>query len=175
MIPLYQHIKGKKHKNKIDEKYLFKSDSNIEELPNSRFKCIVCNLEINGPIPLEQHLNGKNHLKKINKFEILIENSKFDSHIEELEKSKFKCIVCNLEINGPITLEQHLIGKNHLKKINKSNPISKKSNTTSLNSNIEELENSHFKCIVCNLEINGPVPLEQHLNGKNHLKKIILN
>ena len=89
----------------------------IIKTSNFKFNCIFCKFEINGLIPLNQHINGKYHLKNLNKSQTFLENSKLDSSIRELGNSKFECLICNLEINGPITLKQHLNGKNHLKNI----------------------------------------------------------
>jgi transcription elongation factor Elf1 len=142
----------------------------IIKTSNFKFNCIFCKFEINGLIPLNQHINGKYHLKNLNKSQTFLENSKLDSNIKELGNSKFECLICNLEINGPITLKQHLNGKNHLKKEN--NRFDILIEKSKLDSNIKELKNSKFECLICNLEINGSITLEQHLNGKNHLKNI---
>jgi len=84
-----------------------------------------------------------------------------------MEHSEYKCVDCNLLFNGPIPLEQHMKGNVHL--INKKTSLLE--DLIFQNNKIIKVNNQQYECTVCDVLINGLIPLDQHLKGQKHLKK----
>lgn len=98
----------------------------------NEFHCILCDLKFNGEVPLEQHLESKKHREAGARFAISNFRTAPRSLIDKLtpavkdaaardgkvivtESKDFLCTVCNVSLTGVVSLEDHLVGGDHLK------------------------------------------------------------
>ena len=69
--------------------------------------------------------------------------------------SGFECSLCQVKCTRISTFNDHLIGKQHKKKLEMLHP-----------------PNRNIRCEICNVEANDQVGLDMHLAGKKHKKKV---
>jgi hypothetical protein len=85
-----------------------------------------------------------------------------DNNLSSLRKnsfvSGFDCSLCQVKCTRKKTFNDHLIGKQHKKKLEMLHP-----------------PNRNFRCEICNVEANDQVGLDMHLAGKKHKKKLVNN
>ena len=99
----------------------------------------------------------------------------------------FRCDVCNIDCTGFEPLEQHKRGRNHKKmeefrqrRVGCVNPAQERKQTVLSNTSLEQMrsQDNVFEfnglsgfCYVCSVALTSPQVAEQHLNGKQHLKR----
>lgn len=105
------------------------------------------------------------------------------SSVEKLPKQKvspdntdkrFYCEPCGTYMNSKIVYDQHLLGKQHLKKSGQFSsvlPLASNSNETNRNS-IEQPKN--FTCDLCSVSTGSKDQLDLHFKGKKHMTKLAL-
>ena len=70
--------------------------------------------------------------------------------------SGFDCSLCQVKCTRKKTFNDHLIGKQHKKKLERLH-----------------LPNRNYRCEICNVEANDQGGLDMHLAGKKHKKKVV--
>jgi hypothetical protein len=103
----------------------------------------------------------------------------------------FYCEPCNLKLNSKLIYQQHLAGTKHQKKVgqlqlinqyNKEQSVFNFSkinvNSTAFNNQNIQTTNSlnknhqNFRCDYCDMTLNSQISYDQHINGRNHRKKV---
>lgn len=81
----------------------------------------------------------------------------------ENHQNQFFCDICQVSLNSKHQFDSHMSGKLHLRSVNaKSLPF---------NLDITTISKSAYKCNVCNVLLNGIVPVRDHLHGIVHFIK----
>ncbi|GFY78391.1 zinc finger protein [Trichonephila inaurata madagascariensis] len=213
-----KHVNSLNHASMIQSKSRVTSESaekicNARIMPNSIIsvnnsivivpyaECKFCKKQFTGPEPYQQHLASAAHKKKaalhsIQKDELMDDKLLCDSEYAKSAECSFsgapplsarqeicnttsssetqlnyKCVVCNISLNGPETYQQHLRGKYHKKKIKemKSKGIDPPlHDSTPQNSNPDP----RYYCGPCKRQNSGPVPFYLHISSKRHKKNV---
>ena len=75
---------------------------------------------------------------------------------EAFTELSFDCSLCQVKCTRKRTFSDHLIGKQHKKKLEMLHPT-----------------NRNFQCEICNVKANDQGGLDMHLAGKKHKKKLV--
>lgn len=94
--------------------------------------------------------------------------------------SNYKCSLCKKTLCGDAPAKQHLSGKEHLKNGASyilTNPSDKRQSLKKLVSPgllaaAEKKVVQGMRCRICGLDFTGVAPLEQHVTGSDHAKKL---
>uniref|UniRef100_A0A2C9LK84 C2H2-type domain-containing protein n=1 Tax=Biomphalaria glabrata TaxID=6526 RepID=A0A2C9LK84_BIOGL len=85
-------------------------------------------------------------------------------------EGKGKCLLCNIDLTSEQHMHQHVTGRNHSKKLQRS------SLDESPHIKISPTEGEDVKyCYVCGLSLTSPENARQHYDGRNHKKKVEAN
>ncbi|XP_046638290.1 uncharacterized protein LOC124316402 [Daphnia pulicaria] len=146
------HVIGGKHMRAVTMNQPLAVDMSAAiVLPNGNFKCKSCDdFECSGHIPFEQHLTGKKHLKNVQRGK---------------ESTQF-----NTAVKSPLYGQRQPTTLVHSPPAMKSGslPIA----LADVSSALLQPDGS-YKCKVCvDFTCSGPIPMQDHLNGKSHLKNL---
>ena len=83
-------------------------------------------------------------------------DNNFSSLRNNSSVSGFDCSLCQVKCTRKKTFSDHLIGKQHKKKLEMLHPT-----------------NRNFQCEICNVKANDQGGLDMHLAGKKHKKKLV--
>ena len=83
-------------------------------------------------------------------------DNNFSSLRNNSSVSGFDCSLCQVKCTRKKTFSDHLIGKQHKKKLEMLHP-----------------PNQNFQCEICNVKANDQGGLDMHLAGKKHKKKLV--
>ncbi|KAK7078557.1 hypothetical protein SK128_026707 [Halocaridina rubra] len=108
---------------------------------------------------------------------VIIENSITDG------TSSYFCNTCSVSLTGIAPLKQHLESIKHKKKVSGPRVLShdfpsqgllSECAQEGLESGIVVGEGGSYFCLVCNIPLTGPAPLNQHAESEKHKKKVEL-
>ena len=102
---LKQHLKGKKHKGKIEE--MEHNRKYGGEKANQLQWCELCKVACMNETLLEQHLQGKRHLEKLQELDSL-------KHGEEIPNQPKWCDLCKLWCMSEYNFKEHIEGQKHV-------------------------------------------------------------
>ncbi|GMQ10828.1 hypothetical protein CsSME_00053683 [Camellia sinensis var. sinensis] len=102
-VTLKQHLKGHKHKAKLQWLQLSKRDGREKDDPH----CKLCQIWCTNKGGLEMHLKGQKHQAKLQELEFGTKKER------EKEAERPWCQLCQIWCMNEDALEQHLKGKNH--------------------------------------------------------------
>lgn len=134
------------------------------ESHQNQFFCDICNVVLNSKSQFDGHMSGQKHLRIINN----INNNNIislDHDIVMLSKNEYKCVICNVFLNGTVPVQDHLAGTFHLNKKERQN------NKITFDDNIIIEKDTYF-CKICNISCTGVIPMQSHVKGISHTKKI---
>jgi hypothetical protein len=86
------------------------------------------------------------------------------------QNSQFRCKLCDVSCPNEFSLQQHLQGEKHMKRLAASGQGGIAPVTT--NENIVETTAHQFHCAICNINCMNEFSLLQHLAGEKHKKKV---
>lgn len=146
------------------------SDAESRQGSGNRFFCLECKLHFKSNDQFTQHLKSGEHKAKKNEestesnpptltYSVVPTNDSIDQMLSQLRanpQSAFYCSLCQVPCSSQLTLDTHLSGKQHKKKLEMS----------------QQGPASQFRCDVCNLETTDQNGLDMHLAGKKHQKKL---
>jgi len=87
---------------------------------------------------------------------------------------RFYCEACNIYMNSQCVYEQHLIGKQHLKKsgIQQPQQVSKMKTKIAVAEVASTKQQEVFSCELCSVIGTSKEQIDTHLVGKRHLSKV---
>jgi len=88
---------------------------------------------------------------------------------------RYYCEACNIHMNSQCVYDQHLIGKQHLKKtlsIQQPQPVSKIKTKTAVAEVASTKQQEVFSCELCSVIGTSKEQIDMHLVGKRHLSKV---
>lgn len=155
--------------------------------------CDLCSASFGAPTQAKMHYQGKIHDKHVRGFfmKVGLSQAKIPQKMDRYGKFprvlEYKCTVCDLEFTSAPSLQQHLAGKNHLKKAAGEsvkatfNKKTKQWENTTASTKLsppspdqaKQIETANtFYCDICKVGAPSQEQLDMHLNGKNHKKKM---
>ncbi len=91
-------------------------------------------------------------------------------------ETRFHCEICNTYMNSKCVYDQHLVGKQHLKKISTQQSQLQSNttiNTTSLSIVSQTINKPEvFSCKLCSVNAPSKEQIDTHLSGKRHMNKV---
>jgi len=123
-------------------------------------RCEMCNVFSTSHIMHAAHLNSKMHKKELVKF-----------------NREFECKICDLSLYTQDTLDAHLAGKPHLKKLkqkqitDRRTPVrNRQLQNVAVSVPAKNWSDFLYKCEVCKIGVNSLEALDTHLAGNIHFK-----
>ncbi|KAE8747838.1 hypothetical protein FOCC_FOCC005450 [Frankliniella occidentalis] len=182
---------------RVNHNYYNKSRSNAKKTVVTQ-KCEICNIELVGQVVIDAHMKGSKHAKKLKAKELL--NNMIDAgqvKVDGAQNDKngtgmFKCDTCNVALNSSQQLDVHYAGAKHKAKLNETATPQVQQNSSSTTWNNPSANGSNeskgvvpkaekpksmianpldLVCNICNITVNSPQQLEQHLHSKKHLDR----
>ncbi|PRD25917.1 UNVERIFIED_CONTAM: zinc finger protein [Trichonephila clavipes] len=174
IINYEKHVNSLSHANMIQMKNRVSTEyteeiSNTSIMPNSIIsmnvivpyaECKFCKKQFSGPEPYQQHLASAAHIKKSGMHSSFQVQRDENFNIEDKEKlidnkllydsEHEKSAECSFNEAPSLFARQEIC------------------NTTG-----KSQTQLNYMCVICDIQLSGPAPYEQHLQGKYHKKKII--
>ncbi|XP_070532889.1 uncharacterized protein [Ptychodera flava] len=147
--------------------------------------CKVCRITITSETAYDQHMNGKRHKTEVKKLEFqkkypilnelptLIED-KLKYVLCRKEESLYFCLICETNLQDEGLLEPHLQSSRHTDKLEKLKSIGTLYSAKQENGSVSlPVDNKGIlKCLLCNIECQGQVNFEMHINSKKHKARV---
>jgi len=140
------------------------SDAESREGSGNRFFCMCCKLNFKTDGHFGEHMKSPEHKVAKEKAATNPEPTaaspqvSIDNMLSSLRSNPlvtgFDCALCQVQCSSQGTLNDHLVGKQHKKKLEMS-----------------QAPNGNFRCEICNVEATDQGGLDMHLAGKKHIKK----
>eukprot|EP00088_Acartia_fossae_P058021 TRINITY_DN6778_c0_g2_i2.p1 TRINITY_DN6778_c0_g2~~TRINITY_DN6778_c0_g2_i2.p1 ORF type:complete len:425 (+),score=86.32 TRINITY_DN6778_c0_g2_i2:84-1277(+) len=159
--------------------------------------CELCQVNMSSPIQSKMHYQGKIHDKHVKSWFIKQGVSqqnlpvKMDSSGKFPRWEVFSCDVCNISFDSNSVLQTHILGKNHkrlaarakdesIPKPSVFNKETKRWERTKIEPSTPSQKQesllksppSEFYCDLCKVSAPNNDQFQQHVNGKNHKKKM---
>jgi len=161
--------------------------------------CELCGCQSTSPVQAKMHYEGKNHDKNVRSFftswsgntgkiipQKVVPLEKRMKESQAVTNPHLSCDLCVLNFTSQTQMDQHMEGKNHLKKLTSESGNSNKqlesnwdhpdSNSATFNkdtrtSQVDSNFNKFF-CDLCKVGAPSQQQMDMHLNGKNHISKM---
>lgn len=155
--------------------------------------CELCGCQSTSPVQAKMHYEGKNHDKNVRSFftswsgntgkiipQKVVPLEKRMKESQAITNPHLSCDLCVLSFTSQTQMDQHMEGKNHLKKLTSESGNSKwdhpDSNSATFNkdtrtSQVDSNFNKFF-CDLCKVGAPSQQQMDMHLNGKNHMSKM---
>ena len=127
---------------------------------------MCCKINFKTNLHFNEHLKNSEHKVAEEKATKKPETNTFppkdsnDNNLSSLKNnswiSGFECSLCQVKCTTQQTFNNHLIGKQHKKKLE-----------------VLHTPNRNIRCEICNVEANDQGGLDMHLAGKKHKKKAV--
>ncbi|XP_066140051.1 uncharacterized protein [Euwallacea fornicatus] len=131
--------------------------------PKEMIKCFVCDLDISSRAEKERHVQEFPHRELVMMRSNLIKigtNMKIFHLIKN--KGYIICTLCNVVLQGPHFVPNHLNGKSHMKKFDAW------SKEQSSEKAPLEVDTMWYYCKSCNVSLDGTSDAEKHYKSSNH-------
>lgn len=166
--------------------------------------CELCGCQATSPVQAKMHYEGKNHDKNVRSFfaswsgntgkiipQKIVPLEKRIKESQAIRTTQLSCDLCVLNFTSQSQMDQHMDGKNHLKKLTIESGNSNNFNSQKQESNWDSHPDSYsgalnidskssqvdsnfnkFFCDLCKVGAPSQQQMDMHLNGKNHMAKM---
>jgi len=184
------HLEGAKHKkNKAKKEGL--PDAEAVSKERVERKCDLCNVTSVSEIGFKAHMEGAKHRKKLKQIEpntnvVKMEEDKSDEKPKKSQpqggEGKFTCSLCGIQTNDDSTMQKHLLGNKHKKKLEvmekAGESLVKTENEATVQvkpdtTTIDKAKGKVF-CDLCCIVTNDDSAMQIHISGAKHRKKLKL-